>query len=91
MIPTILSALATSHPACSTQVLKGLLPFSQHSNHQFIQTVLCTVFLKVIWNVSLSDCIGRKFLPGQMGRVPDRLDEDNFTCILCSVYAEQVV
>lgn len=59
-----LGGLASSHPACSKQILKGLRPSSQHGNHEFIHIVLPSVFLYVIWNNSLSDCIGSEFLRG---------------------------
>ena len=88
VIPTILLGLTSSHPACSKQVLKSFHPFCQHANHEFIQTVLRTMFLKVIWYDSLSDCIGRKFLTEQIGCVPDNLEEENFICRFRSVYGE---
>lgn len=64
VIPMILSGLSSSYPACSKQVLKGLCPFSQHANHQFVQIVLSSMFLKVIWNDSISDCMQWHFLTG---------------------------
>lgn len=75
-IRTILSALASFHPASSKKGLKGLRPLSQHAYQPFVQTVLQSIFLMVIWNDNLLDCIGRKFLTRQMGCVPDTLNEE---------------